>query len=427
MNRRELLAMAGAAGFAPGLQARAAAPADATAARDAYLYALPLIEMATTRARLLKAPRAAINRLDHARTLADHTSRRVTTPNNDTLYSYAFLDLTKGPATLTIPRMGQRYYSAAVMDMFTNNNVVLGTRTIGGEGGAFTLVGPGQAATGPNPTRIATPHAWLLLRVLTDGGDDLGAAHKAQDGFLLKGPPAASVATYATRDAAPDAYFASARALLASDPPPSTDLRILRRTAACLGAGPFDSATAADGVDEARLITMFAKDRQVFTNGWAYPRPNLGDYGQDYLYRAIVALQGLGALPVAEAMYMKAAGDDGAGLFTGDGLYRLSLPARLPLDGFWSLSMYEATSDGQFFFTDNPLGRYTIGDRTKALKRNADGGLDIWIGRTDPGGERSANWLPAPKAGPFAMYLRAYLPRAELLDGRYRLPPVVKA
>lgn len=427
MNRRKLLAMAGALGLAPGLQARAAAPADAMAARDAYLYALPLIEMATTRARLLKAPGAAINKLDHARTLADHTSRRVTTPNNDTLYSYAFLDLTKGPATLTIPPMGERYYSAAVMDMFTNNNVVLGTRTIGGEGGSFTLVGPGQAAAGPNPTRIATSHAWLLLRVLTDGGDDLAAAQKAQDGFILKGPAAAPVPAFATRDAAPDAYFASARALLASDPAPPSDLRILRRTAAFLGSGAFDPAAAADGVDEARLITMFAKGRQTFVNGWSYPSPSLGDYGQDYLYRAIVALQGLGALPVAEAMYMKAAGDDGAGLFTGDGLYRLSLPARLPLDGFWSLSMYEAASDGQFFFTDNPLGRYTIGDRTRGLKRNADGALDVWIGRSDPGGERSANWLPAPKTGPFAMYLRAYLPKAELLDGRYRLPPVVKA
>jgi hypothetical protein len=427
MNRRELLALAGAAGFAPGLQARAATAADATAARDAYLYALPLIEMATTRARMLKAPGAAINKLDHTRTLADHTSRRVTTPNNDTLYSWAFLDLTNGPATLTIPPMGQRYYSAAVMDMFTNNNVVLGTRTIGGEGGTFTLVGPGQASTGLNPTRIATPHAWLLLRVLTDGGEDLAAAHKAQDGFLLKGPPAAPAPAYATRDAAPEAYFAAARALLASDPAPPSDLRILRRTAAFLGAGPFDAAAAADGVDEAKLITMFAKGRQTFTGGWAYPRPTLGDYGQDYLYRGIVALQGLGALPVAEAMYMKAAGDDGAGLFTGDGLYRLSLPARLPLDGFWSLSMYEATADGQFFFTDNPLKRYTIGDRTPGLKRNADGGLDIWIGRTDPGGERSANWLPAPRTGPFAMYLRAYLPKAELLDGRFRLPPVVKA
>lgn len=427
MNRRELLALTGAAGFAPGWAARAAPSADAMAARDAYLYALPLIEMATTRARLLKAPGAAINKLDHTRVLADHTSRRVTTPNNDTLYSTAFLDLTQGPATLTIPPMGDRYYSVAVMDMFTNNNVVLGARTIGGEGGTFTLVGPGQAASGPNPTRIATPHAWLLVRVLTDGGDDLAAAHKAQDGFQLKGRAGGAVAAYAARDAGPEAYFASARALLASDPAPPTDMRVLRRTAAFLGAGPFDASAAAAGVDQARMITKFAQGRQTFVNGWSYPRPNLGDYGQDYLYRAIVALQGLGALPVAEAMYMKAAGDDGAGTFTGDDLYRLNLPAKLPVDGFWSLSMYEATADGQFFFTDNRLDRYTIGDRTAGLKRNPDGSLDIWIGRTDPGGERSANWLPAPKAGPFAMYLRAYLPKAELLDGRFRLPPVAKA
>lgn len=423
MNRRELLAMASALGFAPTL-ARAAA--DPTAARDAYLYALPLIEVAATRARLLKAPGAAISKLSHTRTLSDDKARWVTTPNNDTLYSSAFLDLTKGPVTLTIPALGQRYYSVAVMDMFTNNNVVLGTRTVGGQGGTFTLVGPGQASTGPNPTRIATPHAWLLIRTLTDGGEDLAAAHKAQDGFMLKGPTGGPVAAYAARDAKAEDYFAAARALLASDPAPSTDLRILRRTAAYLEKGTFDPASAAAGLDQARMITVFAKDRMVFTNGWSYPRPNLGDYGQDYLYRAVVALQGLGALPVAEALYMKAAGDNGAGLFTGDGLYRLSLPAQLPLDAFWSLSMYEATADGQFFFTDNALKRYTIGDRTAGLKRNADGTLDIWIGRTDPGGDKTANWLPAPKTGPFSLFLRAYLPKAEFLDGRYRLPPVAK-
>jgi hypothetical protein len=425
MNRRELLAIAGALGLSPAWAAKAA-EGDATAARDAYLYALPLIEMATTRARLLKAPGAAINKLAHTRTLSDDKARWVTTPNNDTLYSSAFLDLTKGPVTLIIPPMGQRYFSVSVMDMFTNNNVVLGTRTIGGEGGTFTLVGPGQASSGPNPVRTATPHAWMLIRILTDGGDNLAATHKLQDAFVLKGATGGAVAAYAARDAKPADYYATARSLLASDPAPPTDQKILRRTKGFLGAGPFDEAAAAAGVEQARMITIFAKGRQVFTGGWSYPRQNLGDYGQDYLYRAIVALQGLGALPVAEAMYLKAAGDDGVGTFTGDGPYRLSLPAQLPLDGFWSLSMYEATTDGQFFFTDNPIKRFAIGDRTPGLKRNADGTLDLWIGRAHPGGERSANWLPAPKAGPFALYLRAYLPRAELLDGRFRLPAVVK-
>jgi hypothetical protein len=54
------------------------------------------------------------------------------------------------------------------------------------------------------------------------------------------------------------------------------------------------------------------------------------------------------------------------------------------------------------------------------------GALDIWIGRSDPGGARTANWLPAPRQRPFMLTLRAYLPRAELLAGTYRLPTVVR-
>ena len=432
MNRRQLLLSAGAAGLV-GLGGLALAQGfQISTAAEAWLYALPLIEMATTRARVLKAPGAAINTLTHGRTLADHNARAVTTPNNDTLYSTAFLDLTQGPVTLTVPATGARYWSAAVMDMFTNNNAVLGLRTVGGEGGTFTLVGPGQPSKGPNPVRVATPHAWLLIRTLVKDAADVPAVHKVQDGFVLVGPKAPPPPAYAGRDAPAADYFASARALLAAEGHPAADLRLIRRAGDLLEPMITGNTTLAlppdaeAGADQARMITRFAKGRQTFTDGWAYPRANLGDYGQDYIYRAVVALAGLGALPVAEAMYMKAAGDDGAGLFTGDGLYRLSLPADMPLDGFWSLSMYEATADGQYFFTDNPLNRYAIGDRTPGLKREADGSLDLWIGRADPGGDRSANWLPAPKAGPFAMYLRTYLPRAELLDGRFRFSAVEK-
>ena len=436
MNRRQLLLSAGAAGmFGTGGSALAQG-AQISPAAQAWLYALPLIEMATTRARLLKTPGSAINKLTHTRDLSTHASRWVTTPNNDTLYSSAFLDLTQGPVTLTVPATGARYWSAAVMDMFTNNNAVLGLRTVGGEGGTFTLVGPGQPSRGPNPVRVATPHAWLLVRTLVVDDADLPAARKAQDGFVLTGPKTPAPPAYAGRDADAGDYFDGARALLAADPAPATDQALLHRVRGLLtppfkakdllGRSTDETKAMAVGADQARMITRFAKGRQAFIEGWAYPRANLGDYGQDYIYRAVVALAGLGALPVAEAMYMKAAGDDGAGLFTGDGLYRLSLPAQMPLDGFWSLSMYEATPDGQFFFTDNPLNRYAVGDRTPGLKRNADGSLDLWIGRSDPGGDRTSNWLPAPKSGPFALYLRTYLPRPELLDGRFRFKPVEK-
>lgn len=423
MNRRELFATLAAAGLSSAFVTRAFAASDdpKTAARDLWLYGLPLIEMAATRAMHVKGG-AAINRLRHSRTLADHQARTVTTPNNDTLYSMAWLDLTAGPVSLTVPPIPGRYWSVAIMNMYTDNDVVLGSRTVGEGGGRFTIVGPGQTGGGANIARISTPHAFLLIRTLTDGGDDLPATHAVQDGFVLSGPAAPPPPAYADRGAAPADYFATVKQLLASDPPPPTDTRILAR----LNGLDLASPEVAAGVAEARTIVAGARGRQTFVQGWTYTRPNLGDFGQDYLYRAIIAMSGLAALPVVEAMYMRSEGD-GNGVFTGEGLYRLALPAQMPFDGFWSLSMYELTPEGQQFFTDNPIHRYAIGDRTGGLKRNLDSSLDLWIGRSDPGGERTANWLPAPKTGPFGLTLRLYLPRADLLDGRWRLPAIVAA
>lgn len=426
MDRRALMIGSGAALLASTPAGRAAAGpgADEAAAQNAWLYALPIIEMAATRARHMSQGIPS-NHLFHARKLADHSSRTVTNPNNDTVYSIAWLDLTPGPVTLTIPPMGERYYSVAVMDMYTNNNVVLGSRTIGNAGGVFTLCGPGQANTGERPVRIATPHAWLLLRTLADGPGDMDAVHAAQDGFRLDGVRGAPPPAYADRDADPAAFFQSARDLLAADPPPASDLGALRAAGALLGQDgrQMDPAAVAKGVASARAIAAGALGRQLFVDGWSYPRADLGDYGQDYLYRAIVALQGLAALPVAEAIYLRSQGESG-GLFNSDKTYRLTVPGNVPVDGFWALSMYERTPDGQGFFTENPLNRYAIGDRTQGLKRNEDGSADIWISRGDPGGERTANWLPAPKAGPYFLTMRAYLPRPELQAGQWRMPPI---
>ena len=123
---------------------------------------------------------------------------------------------------------------------------------------------------------------------------------------------------------------------------------------------------------------------------------------------------------------MRAEGHLPRALFDGSRSWCLHFPAdgHLPVHSFWSLSLYEATDDGQFFFTDNPLARYAIGDRTEGLAHNPDGSLDIWIGHQDPGGARTGNWLPAP-AGPFALFMRAYLPKIDLLEGGYRLPSVL--
>jgi hypothetical protein len=111
-------------------------------------------------------------------------------------------------------------------------------------------------------------------------------------------------------------------------------------------------------------------------------------------------------------------------------LHRAATKTRRDVQG-WRTSgpgigaMYEQMPDGKMFFAGNPLQRYSIGDRTPGLTRNADGTLDIWLQHETPGNNAlCSNWLPAP-AGPFVIVLRAYLPRRELREGRAELPIVM--
>ena len=92
-----------------------------------------------------------------------------------------------------------------------------------------------------------------------------------------------------------------------------------------------------------------------------------------------------------------------------------------PVRQFWSLTLY----DRDVLFYDNPLDRYTIGDRTQGLRRDADGGLTILVSHADPGAARRSNWLPAP-SGPFSLYLRLYEPAAAARSGAWRPPDVVR-
>ncbi len=402
------------------------------AAREAYLYALPMTEIANVRGRLLEAGLLA-GRFFPQRGLATPADRFVTTPNVDTIYANAFIDLRQGPATLTLPRFGDRYASLSLMDMFSDNFAVLGTRTTGQEGGTFTLVGPSDAAS-PDAIRSPTPWVWALARVVVKDRSDVPEALRVLHGFVCEGTPQKpAAAPGADRTGDWTDWMAAANALMIENPAPATDRRILRLMAPLgLGSPGFnprkfpaaDAAEIASGFAEGQALARSVGFGGKQMGGWLFPAANMGNFFQDYLTRARIAVSGLAALPTAEAMYLAAICPTGSGAFSGDGLWRLHFPAGAlpPVDAFWSLTMYAAERAGGLFLAPNPIDRYTIGDRTPDLLFEADGALDLWISRTDPGGARPANWLPAPAQGPFVPILRTYLPREDLIAQRY-VPP----
>jgi hypothetical protein len=406
------------------------------AAKAAFLYALPLTEIALLRARMLNAG-IPVGRFHPQKGLATPTDRFVTTPNNDTIYANAFIDLRQGPATLTIPSLGDRYGSLYLMDMFSNSIAVLGTRTTGQQGGSFTVVGPGDAAP-PGVVRSPTPWVWAMARVLVSGPDDVSAALAVLHRFGCDRSPAkAAVAPGADRTGPWQAWMGAANALMLENPPPPTDRKILRSMAPLgLGSVDFDpnrfsaadAAEIAAGIEDAKQITRSAGFGGAKLGQWLFPAPDMGTFGQDYVTRARIAVAGLAALPNAEAMYLAALSPEGSPAFEGDGTWRLRFaPAALPpVEAFWSLTMYELESNGALFLSPNAIHRYSIGDRTSGLRHEEDGSLTIWISRADPGGNKTANWLPAPAQGPFVMILRTYIPQADLLMQRY-IPPAIEA
>ena len=426
MRRRDLLTGGVAASLAA--PALALAPDLSAAAREAFIYTLPMVEVARVRARLLGAGLPA-GRFFSQGALATPEARTVTTPNNDTIYATAFIDLTAGPATLTVPPLGGRYAAFAIMDMVSDNIAVLGTRATGQDGGVFTLVGP-DAAANPGAIRSPTPWVWALARVLASGPDDLRAAQSLLAGFKVAAAPAGRPAPGADRNGPWPDYFRAANALLLENPPPATDLGLLRRIAPLgLGSPAFDpsrfspgqAAAIAAGVDAARGQLRAPGFGGKRIGGWIFQAADTGDFFQDYLGRARIAVGGLAALPPAEAMYLTAVPPGDRRQFDGDHLWRLRFDKGMtpPVDAFWSLTLYEDAPEGGHYLTRNPINRYAIGDRTPGLSMGSDGSLDIWIARTDPGGGRSANWLPAPAKGPFTLVLRAYLPRQSLLSETY--------
>jgi len=431
MRRRDLLISGMAASLA--MPALAGAPTLQDAAREAFIYTLPMVEVARVRTRILGAGLPP-GRFFPQRALATPDARTVTTPNNDTIYATAFIDLSAGPATLTLPPLAGRYASLAIMDMVSDNIAVLGTRTTGQDGGVFTLVGP-DAAASPGAIRSPTPWVWALARVVVNGPEDLAAAQAVLAQVKAAASPAGHYAAGADRNGPWADYFRAANALLLENPPPATDLGVLRRMAPLgLGSPGFDparfsaqdAAAIAAGVDQARQLVKSAGfgGRQV--GGWIFQASDSGAFFQDYLGRARVAVGGLAALPPAEAMYLTAVPPGGGGQFNGDHLWRLRFGKGMtpPVDAFWSLTLYEDPPEGGHYLTRNPLNRYAIGDRTPGLVMGSDGALDIWISRTDPGGPKSANWLPAPAKGPFTLVLRAYLPQPRLLSETYTPPSV---
>ena len=394
-------------------------------------YGLPAFEMARLAYDFSYDPanprRVPVNRFAHRRILSDHRHRLVTTPNHDTLYSSAVIDLSLGPVELQVPAIGTRYHSLAFMDAYTNNFAYVGTRATGGDGGTYMIVGPGRQppSTAHRILRAPGNHISILARILVNGPSEYAEVHRLQDKLVLSGPAPARPDLVRPVMSDAENFVTVLNRVLRDDPPPEADAPLLKELSA-VGVGGNVAALTPEQRQWWRRDFARAKDDLIAASkdigtpifGWQYSQSSVGNFGADYRTRAVIAIQGMAANIPAESVYALALTDaDGRKLDDGQ-RYRLHLlPGTPPADAFWSLSIYEVMSGGGMYFADNALHRYSLSSLSPGLHRNEDGSLDILIQKEEPQ-ELVSNWLPAP-AGPFALMMRAYLPRPEMTRFRY--------
>ncbi len=441
--------------------------ADAAAlAVDAYVFAYPLVTMEYTRRVFTNttAPQgstAPMGQFVRLREYPDAQFRTVTAPNADTLYTTAWFDVSEEPWVISVPEMGDRYFLLPMLDGWTNVFASPGTRTTGGQAQTFAITGPnwnGTLPEGVTEYRSPTAIVWLLGRIYCTGTPaDYAHVHALQDKFTAvplssygepyTAPPGivdpALDAKTAVREQvnALDgaAFFALFAELLKTNPPTTADESMVQ-TLAELGirAGedfdpasldPTMSAAIADAPRAGFEAVMdWAKGGITagdfaFERGWLFST-HLGEYGTNYRLRAYVTAIGLGANLSRDAIYPMSEGPDAVSKYDGANRYVMhfakgQLP---PVRGFWSITMY----DGDFFFVDNTLNRYTLSARD-ALKINPDGSTDLYIQADSPGADKEPNWLPAP-TGRFVLMLRLYHPTdapPSLLDGSWTPPGAV--
>ena len=427
-------------------------------AREAFCYFYPLITMDITRKQCTNVKAGSkpgfgpMNQFTHMRAYPGADFKTVVRPNFDTLYSIAWLDMTKEPMIVSVPDTNDRYYLLPMLDMWSDVFASPGWRTSGTTAKHF-LVAP-QSWTGKLPENVerivsSSPYSWIVGRTKTDGPGDYPAVHKVQDGFVVtplskwgKEPVAISAQIDPDVDMKTppleqvnkmDAttYFGYAADLMKLHAPHITDWSIICRMKR-IGIEPgksFDvskldsktkQAIERGTADELKSMVALLPTLGREVNGWRMNTDTMGVYGDYYLKRAIVTMVGLGANQPEDAIYPINFTDADGKPVDGSNNYVLhfSKEELPPVEAFWSITMYD--KDG--FQAANAINRFAISS-WMPLKTNSDGSLDIYLQNENPGSDKEANWLPAPK-GVLGITMRLYAPKLKALTGDWNPPPI---
>jgi hypothetical protein len=414
-------------------------------AEAGYIFGLPIVmnyavmyEYAVDRSSAqFKAP---FNEIKNEARVFTYQDTAIITPNSDTPYSFAWMDLRAEPIVLSVPAVERsRYYVVQLIDGNTYNYGYIGSRATGDEAGDYMIVGPEwQGETPPGVKKVfrsGTQFSLCGIRTQLFTADDMPnvvavqAGYKMQplSAYLRQQPPSAAPAVAfppINKALARSNFFEFLDFALAFAPATANEAAI-RADLARIGVGPGKTFAFTDLPPEhkqeiaAGMQAGQAKVAEAVAtaganiNGWRVSAL-LGDaafFNGDWLRRAAGAQAGIYGNSEVEATYPITRADaDGQPLDGSKNNYTLTFGAgeAPPVNAFWSVTMYDGKTQ---LLIQNPINRYLINSpMVPTLTKGADGALTLYIQNKSPGADKEANWLPAPN-GPIYLVMRLYWPK----------------
>jgi len=422
-------------------------------------YAYPLVIMKISRDLMSNSPlrpSTPDNHLILFKQLAQPENTAVVLGNRDTLYTVAWIDLSKGPVAFSIPDMSDRYFVMPLLDAWTNTFQSLGSRTTGEGEQRYVLYRSGDAE--PNipgyvPIEAPTSMVWLTGRIEVQGDGDLTAAQDVQSQYEMISFSEGLTGTDPFQDREPDFvgaeiglpvphsldmsasdYYDTFLQMLTTNPPLPADRAFVETVAEKL----FDiESTETFSALEPSVQELLAAGlthqqsylKATFAEGSAQDKPwilnkqEMGTWGTDYATRTYWAVWGLGANLVEDAIYGVTQLDADLNQLSGEQRYEMYFqPGDIPqVRGFWSLTAY----DIEGYLEKNEWSRYQVGQNYD-IRTDSAGGLRIVLSASKPADVGEENWLPVP-AGEFKLLLRMYWPKPAVLAPAYELPAITKS
>lgn len=432
-------------------------------ASEVVIWAQPLMNAIAMRDGFEKDGGAGANDLLYFKKPIDWRFQ-ITTPNNTTMYAFAFWKTLEGPMVVEIPPTNPKVdLFGTMMDIWQRPVIDVGGAGFDkGLGGKYLLLPPNY--NGPYPKGYfvfpqMTYNGWFALRaIVKDFSPETMAAaetllkkiriyplskaqnppamqHVAADGKLINGVPIFDLA-----------LFEQINDLIQVEPAEERDRTAydMLKYIGIKKGEPFKPTEREKGLLAVAVKEAHEDMMALFTEAdpsWRYwPELHwrdivpfevvLTEMSWDFpTYTAVTerarfyyGICTSSKQPGAATRYFIGSYDSKGQMLNGSNKYVLHVPPKVPVSQFWSVLAYDTLNSAAFI---ENMPKPGVSSLDNGLNVNSDGSIDLYFAANPPTG-KEANWVPLANGRDFALLFRLYGPQAPLSNKSWKFSDLVQ-